>query len=214
MPTVNNNQKGLTSDICIDEKEKNVTNKELTEPTTERPPDVDRLRKCIIEFVHANFLEVLFFPMQSPNQDFDEMLGVQTVILLNKMDDVRLSQFRYYFFPFFNKLYFVITFRRKKHNYMFNISTVEQYSCKTFFRTAATIVTHRAGELIFRMFLFTCTFTIFCIRTFNYCHCIKKIFQILLNVLDTDRNVIPPIFTMTEVSRGIGKRAYMFPVKF
>ncbi|PIO74898.1 hypothetical protein TELCIR_03087 [Teladorsagia circumcincta] len=34
---------------------------------------------------------------------------------------------------------------------------------------------------------------------------------ILLKILDPDLNVIPPIFTLTELSRGILKRAYMFP---
>ncbi|VDM60553.1 unnamed protein product [Angiostrongylus costaricensis] len=35
--------------------------------------------------------------------------------------------------------------------------------------------------------------------------------RILLKILDPDLNVIPPIFTLTELSRGILKRAYMFP---
>lgn len=46
------------------------------------------------------------------------------------------------------------------------------------------------------------------------CCCCDFNFQILLKILDPDLNVIPPIFTLTELSRGILKRAYMFPVSY
>ncbi|VDM68754.1 unnamed protein product [Strongylus vulgaris] len=69
-----------------DEKDKSLGMREA-EAVPERPLDIERLRRCIIEFVHENFLEVVFWQMQTANKDFDEMLGVQAVVLLSKMDE-------------------------------------------------------------------------------------------------------------------------------
>uniref|UniRef100_A0A0K0D7Q9 LisH domain-containing protein n=1 Tax=Angiostrongylus cantonensis TaxID=6313 RepID=A0A0K0D7Q9_ANGCA len=70
-----------------EEKDKSLVARE-NDATPERPLDIERLRRCIIEFVHENFLEVVFWQMQTANKDFDEMLGVQAVVLLSKMDEV------------------------------------------------------------------------------------------------------------------------------
>ncbi|EYC24424.1 hypothetical protein Y032_0014g2497 [Ancylostoma ceylanicum] len=69
-----------------EEKDKSLLLRE-SDAAPERPLDIERLRRCIIEFVHENFLEVVFWQMQTANKDFDEMLGVQAVVLLNKMDE-------------------------------------------------------------------------------------------------------------------------------
>ncbi|VDN38457.1 unnamed protein product [Cylicostephanus goldi] len=70
-----------------EEKDKSLVARDA-EAVPERPLDIERLRRCIIEFVHENFLEVVFWQMQTANKDFDEMLGVQAVVLLSKMDEV------------------------------------------------------------------------------------------------------------------------------
>ncbi|KAK5964997.1 hypothetical protein GCK32_016808, partial [Trichostrongylus colubriformis] len=69
-----------------EDKDRSLVAKEGDE-APQRPLDIERLRRCIIESVNENFLEVVFWQMQTANKDFDEMLGVQAVVLLSKMDE-------------------------------------------------------------------------------------------------------------------------------
>ncbi|KHJ92594.1 SH2 domain protein [Oesophagostomum dentatum] len=185
-----------------EDKEKSLMVRE-TEAVPERPLDIERLRRCIIEFVHENFLEVVFWQMQTANKDFDEMLGVQAVVLLSKMDE------------------------KERGVLLMELVTIVHEASPQWRQEYERVVdailyyAHAAGVLSINMCVeglaLTADFTLRTIMDPQKWSFIEENIPlmdykgILLKILDPDLNVIPPIFTLTELSRGILKRAYMFP---
>ncbi|KAJ1356108.1 hypothetical protein KIN20_013754 [Parelaphostrongylus tenuis] len=202
----------------------------------ERPLDIERLRRCIIEFVHENFLEVVFWQMQTANKDFDEMLGVQAVVLLSKMDEKEKGvllmelvtivheaslQWRQEYERVVDAiLYYAHAAGVLSVNMCveglaltadFTLRTIMDPQKWTFIDENIPLMDYKGVRSLFKCLIYQQFNSIPAQLSPEQRRQLLPAERILLKILDPDLNVIPPIFTLTELSRGILKRAYMFP---
>ncbi|CAI4221673.1 unnamed protein product [Auanema sp. JU1783] len=52
------------------------------------PPDIEKLRRSVVQYVDQNDLRIRFWDWHNPFQDVDEMLCIHAVVLFSKMKDV------------------------------------------------------------------------------------------------------------------------------
>ncbi|KAK6058723.1 hypothetical protein COOONC_03700 [Cooperia oncophora] len=218
-----------------DDKDKSLLLKEGDE-APQRPLDIERLRRCIIEFVHENFLEVVFWQMQTANKDFDEMLGVQAVVLLSKMDEkergvllmelvtiVHESSLQWrqeyervvdailYYAHAAGVLSINMCVEGLALTADFTLRTIMDPQKWIFIEENIPLMDYKGVRSLFKCLIYQQFNSIPAQLSPEQRRQLLPAERILLKILDPDLNVIPPIFTLTELSRGILKRAYMFP---
>ncbi|CAJ0595260.1 unnamed protein product [Cylicocyclus nassatus] len=217
-----------------EEKDKSLVARDEAVP--ERPLDIERLRRCIIEFVHENFLEVVFWQMQTANKDFDEMLGVQAVVLLSKMDEKERgvllmelvtivheasAQWRQEYERVVDAILYyahaagVLSINMCVEGLAltadFTLRTIMDPQKWTFIEENIPLMDYKGVRSLFKCLIYQQFNSIPAQLSPEQRRQLLPPERILLKILDPDLNVIPPIFTLTELSRGILKRAYMFP---